>query len=458
LEYAGRADQQVKVRGFRIELGEVEAALGGLAEVAQAAVVVREDRPGDKRLVAYVVPAEAFDAVEVRAQLAGVLPEYMVPSAVVALDVLPLTGNGKLDRRALPAPELPAGTHRPARTPQEEVLVTLFAEVLGLPQVGIDDSFFELGGHSLLATRLISRIRTVLGEELALRDLFEAPTVAGLAERLADGADLGDKFAELMPLRRDGELPPLFCVHAGYGVGLGYSRLLPYLPGRPLYALQARSLTRTDGLPETVEQMAADYVARLREVQPSGPYHLLGHSFGGLVVHAIAAELQALGEEVALLVILDAYPQAAYTVQGTERDEQETLAVFLEMFEADRPAPEGVALTREQVVQTLVEGSFSAFSAEDLVAMGEAWERHVRLMRDFRPATYRGDVLFFTATEQRPEGTPPATAWTDHVTGRILDHPITATHHGLMNPAPLAEIARVIREHTERTERTEQEG
>ncbi|MFJ1754892.1 amino acid adenylation domain-containing protein [Kitasatospora sp. NPDC088134] len=451
IEYMGRADQQVKLRGFRIELGEVEAALSAHPAVAQAAVIVREDRPGDRRLTGYVVPAGGWDQAAVRAQLATVLPEYMVPAAIIALDALPLTGNGKLDRRALPAPELPVTTGgRAPRNPREEVLVTLFAEVLGLPQVGVEDDFFDLGGHSLLATRLLGRVRAALGEEVALRDLFEAPTPAGLAERTADtsgGAEPADKFAELMPLRRDGELPPLFCVHAGYGVGLGYSRLLPYLPGRPLYALQARSLSRADGLPETVEQMAADYVAQLREVQPAGPYHLLGHSFGGLVVHAIAAHLQALGEEVALLAILDAYPQQAYMVQGAERDEQETLGVFLEMFQAERPAPEGVALTREQVVRALVEGSSAAFSAEDLVAMGEAWERHVRLMRDFRPGSYRGDLLFFTATEQRPEGTPTADAWAGHVTGRILDHPVTATHHGLMNPAPLAEVARVIREH-----------
>lgn len=251
-----------------------------------------------------------------------------------------------------------------------------------------------------------------------------------------------------MPLRREGQLPPLFCVHAGYGVALGYSRLLPYLPDRPIYALQARSLARDEGLPETVEQMAADYVALIREVQPSGPYHLLGHSFGGLVVHAIADRLQRLGEEVAVLGIMDAYPYATYTVKGAERDEQETLAVFLEMFQVERPSPEGAPLTREQVLQTLVEASFSTFSAEDLGAMGDAWERHVRMMRDFEPAQVRGDVLFFTADRRRPEGTPPATVWAPHIEGRIIDHHLDATHHGLMDPEPLAEIARAITEFT----------
>ena len=453
LDYAGRTDQQVKLRGFRIELAEIEAALTAHPSVDHATVIVREDNPGDKRLTAYAIAGGELDPTALRAHLAASLPDYMVPSAIVPLDALPLTLNGKLDRSALPAPEHTAATTgRAPRTPQEEILTTLFAEVLNRPRVSIDDDFFDLGGHSLLATRLISRIRTTLGVDLPIRALFDTPTVVQLAQHLDTDADLGDTFAELLPLRRDGELPPLFCVHAGYGVGIGYSRLLPYLPGRPLYALQARSLTRTEELPETVEQMAADYVALIREVQPSGPYHLLGHSFGGLVVHAITSQLQDLGEEVALLAILDAYPYAAYTVKGTERDEQETLAVFLEMFQADRPSPEGTPLTREEVLQTLVDSSFSSFTAEDLGAMGDAWERHVRLMRDFEPAQVKTDVVFFTATRDRTEGTPPATAWAPHVEGRIIDRHLDATHHGLMDAKPLAEIARAITEFTEAAE------
>ncbi|MCW7944029.1 hypothetical protein AAW14_18740, partial [Streptomyces hygroscopicus] len=170
LEYLGRVDSQVKVRGFRIELGEVESALAGLESVAQVAVVVREDRPGDRRIVAYVVPGGGQVVVpgDVRRRVAEVLPEYMVPSAVVVLDVLPLTPNGKLDRRALPVPEFGGQVAgRAPRTAQEEVLCELFAGVLGLPRVGVDDNFFDLGGHSLLATRLISRVRSVLGVELS---------------------------------------------------------------------------------------------------------------------------------------------------------------------------------------------------------------------------------------------------------------------------------------------------
>ncbi|MBT2380628.1 amino acid adenylation domain-containing protein [Streptomyces sp. ISL-111] len=188
LEFVGRRDGQVKLRGFRIELGEIESVLAGCDAVGQVAVLVREDRPGFRRLVAYAVPAAGAtaDPEALRAWAADRLPEYMVPRPIVVLDALPLTTNGKIDTKALPVPAHSTEDSRAPRTPHEELLCGLFEEVLGLPSVSVDDNFFELGGHSLLATRLVSRVRSVLGVELPIRRVFEDPTVAGLATRLLD--------------------------------------------------------------------------------------------------------------------------------------------------------------------------------------------------------------------------------------------------------------------------------
>ncbi|MEU9033202.1 amino acid adenylation domain-containing protein, partial [Streptomyces sp. NPDC048383] len=208
LEFVGRADDQVKIRGFRIEPGEIEARLAAHPTVAQVAVVVREDQPGDLRLAAYLVPAagERIDVAQLRTHAGRDLPDYMVPAAFVALDALPLTPNGKLDRKALPAPETGPGDTRgrAPRTPQEEILCGLFAEVLGVREVFADDHFFDLGGHSLLATRLVSRIRGALGVELAIRTLFEAPTPTALAERIGDA---GEARPPLLPAVRPERVP-----------------------------------------------------------------------------------------------------------------------------------------------------------------------------------------------------------------------------------------------------------
>ncbi|HEU0077700.1 MAG TPA: condensation domain-containing protein, partial [Longimicrobiaceae bacterium] len=215
IEFLGRIDHQVKIRGFRIEPGEVEAVLFALAGVAEAVVLVREDVPGERRLVAYVVAEEGAEvsAAELRAALQGRLPAYMVPSAFVVLGGLPLNANGKVDRRALPVPERGGeeGAYVAPHTPAEEVLAGIVADVLAVERVGVEDDFFRLGGHSLLATRVVSRVRQAFGVELPLRALFEAPTVAGLAgrvETLLAGGE-GPQAPPLVRVPRDGSALPL---------------------------------------------------------------------------------------------------------------------------------------------------------------------------------------------------------------------------------------------------------
>ncbi|MCA1616786.1 MAG: phosphopantetheine-binding protein, partial [Acidobacteria bacterium] len=188
IEFLGRADNQVKLRGFRIELGEIENALASHPSVGEAVIVVREDVPGEKRLVAYMAGVRSgrpAPTAELRAHLKERLPDYMLPSAYVALDSLPLTANGKVDRRALPAPEQAASSAQryvAPRTPVEEVLCGIWAEVLGVERVGVEDNFFELGGHSLLITQVVSRVRKVFRIELAIRKLFDATTITQLSQ------------------------------------------------------------------------------------------------------------------------------------------------------------------------------------------------------------------------------------------------------------------------------------
>lgn len=224
LEFLGRADDQIKIRGFRIELGEIEAALISHPQVAQAVVIARQDKTDMPQLVAYVVghQNEALLPRQLKDHLRVMLPDHMVPAAILVLEQLPLTRNGKLDRKALPNPEFGSTTGRIPSNPREQVLVELFAQVLGLARVGIDDNFFDLGGHSLLATTLISRARVVMGVELQLRSLFDDPTVAGLASRL-DRSDPSDALEVILPLRAQGRRPPLFCIHPGVGLGWTYS-------------------------------------------------------------------------------------------------------------------------------------------------------------------------------------------------------------------------------------------
>ncbi|MFF1950963.1 non-ribosomal peptide synthase/polyketide synthase, partial [Kitasatospora herbaricolor] len=259
LRYVGRADQQVKVRGFRIELGEIEATLAEHPGVAQVAVLARQDRADDTRLVAYLVPAAgtAPHPADLRGHLRERLPEYMVPSAFVVLDALPLTANGKLDHRALPAPDLaPATASRGPRTPQEQILCELFAEVLGVASAGVEDGFFDLGGHSLLATRLAARIRATLGVEMPLRTLFEAPTPAGLAAALVAAGPARSALArrerpEVVPLsfaqRRLWFLHQLDGAGANYHISLAW-RLSGELDRPALEAAVADVVARHESL------------------------------------------------------------------------------------------------------------------------------------------------------------------------------------------------------------------
>ncbi|WP_089156238.1 amino acid adenylation domain-containing protein [Micromonospora sp. NBS 11-29] len=453
LEFLGRTDDQVKIRGFRIEPGEVETALAAYPSVTRAAVVVRTRASGEKALVAYLVPADGTrpDPAELHSELAQRLPDYLIPAAFVVVDALPLTPNGKLDRDALPEPGWAVtGAGRLPRDPREEVLCQLFAEVLGVPRVGIDDGFFDAGGHSMLATRLVGRIRAVLGVEVAVRDLFEAPTVAALTARL-DGAGAGpDSLGVVLPLRTTGDRPPLFCLHPAGGFGWIYTGLLRHLHrDQPVYALQARGLRRGDPLAADVDEMARDYADQIRAVAPEGPYQLLGWSFGGLVAHAVAARLQAEGGDVRLLAVLDAYPDVADS-DDREVGEQEVLAILLNAAHVDRAELAEGPLRRAEVTARLREsGSAVAnLDTDDIDRMIAVFANNVRLVQGLTLGRFRGDLEFFGAAAGRTDPRLTPQRWRPYVDGRIEEHWVDTDHVGMARPSALAEVARLVSQAT----------
>jgi enterobactin synthetase component F len=441
LEFLGRVDHQVKLRGFRIELGEIEAAVAAHPSVAQVAVLVREDVPGDQRIVAYVVPAAELDQDAVRRHVATTLPDHMVPSAFVAVAALPLTPNGKLDRAALPAPEFrPRG--RAARNAREDTLCGLFAEILGLDTVGVDDNFFVLGGHSLLATRLVSRIRETLGARLPVRMVFQAPTVAGIADLIAGKAEVPTTIDPVLPIRVHGEAPPLFCVHPVSGVSWCYTGLQRHLPtGRPIYGLQVD----LDATPANRVELVASYLRRIMAIQPEGPYHLLGWSLGGNIAHAIACEL---GEEVALLGLLDSYPAAGDT--GPSSDPAVVEWAILTTMAKD------LGLDLEE---TLDDDSAAAFRAtvatgfglsdDTLTAVASASGELIRVLRADPPDVFGGDVVFCTAERSRPGRPGGAELWLPYVTGNLENHSVDCGHFDLLKPGPSERIGTILSTHLE---------
>ncbi|MER5703208.1 amino acid adenylation domain-containing protein [Micromonospora sp. NPDC002296] len=424
LEFAGRADDQTKIRGFRIEPGEIEAALGRHPAVLRTAVVVAEHR-GERSLLGYVVPrpGEALDPADLRRFLAERVPSYMVPAAIVPLDGLPLTPNGKLDRDALPAPRARVAIGRTAASPAEEALRRIFAELLELPDVGVDENFFDLGGHSMLAIRLVSRVHDVLGIRLGLGDVFDGATVAGLAGRIARGAPAAG-LDPVLSLRPAGDGAPLFCLPPVTGLGWGYAGLLRHLgEAHPVYALQAPALSG-DELPESVEALAERHLTQLRQRQPHGPYHLVGFSFGALVAHQLACRLQAAGESVGLLAAIDGYPPPRAGADGGAGPDDAAGGAAL------------VDLLRRETRQ------FDGVDARDAAVIERLVDRHHHLMRTYAPPRFTGDLLLFRATT--PVTGPEAAAWRPHVTGAIEIREVATDHWRLLEPPALATIGPMI--------------
>jgi nonribosomal peptide synthetase DhbF len=462
LEFLGRADQQVKIRGFRIELGEIEAALQRHERVEKAIVTVIEEG-ALQQIIGYVV-ARSEDVKTLADEELGTLlqdglrqqlPEHMVPSAILVLPSWPLLPNGKIDRQALPTRTRRGESYRPPRTPEEQILCQLFSEVLfpkAAPQrVGIDDSFFALGGHSLLATTLVSRISGALGLELRLRTLFEAPTVSALAMHLHLGTSEEGAFSPVLPLRPRGSLPPLFCIYPGGGLSWIYAGLVPEIhPERPIYGVQERRIGTSDPFPNSVEEAAEEAIQLVREIQPTGPYHLLGWSFGGLVALTVACQLQQEEEEVALLTLLDSYPpQRAGRSLLPKETEEELIEQLVEQYNLGEGAGE------VQDIPSFVQAARRAgqipegFGLFEMQRMLEHFAHCGHLIPRFSPGRFEGDLILVVATEGRVDRACSAEDWTPHITGHLHVHEFDCHHMEIAQHAHMASIGRLLRKYLE---------
>ncbi|MEV6274031.1 non-ribosomal peptide synthase/polyketide synthase [Nocardia sp. NPDC051832] len=443
-DYLGRTDFQVKIRGYRIELGEIDAVLGNHDDVDYVTTLGRENASGATVLVSYALPlpGRAIDPAALTAFAAARLPQHMVPAAIVVLDTIPLTPVGKLDRKALPMPELAERPYRAPETPLQQAVADVFADVLGVPRAGLDDDFFALGGTSLVATKAVSRLRTVTGAQIRVQWFFTDSSVDALTRRimaaLAEGVDYTEDseaaLGVMLPIRAQGARPALFAIHPLYGLSWCYAGFAQYLD-RPIYGVQSPALSEPEYLPSALDDMVSRYVAEIRRVQPEGPYHLLGWSIGGVLAHAVAVALQSAGAEVGALVMLDS--RISDDVSDLRSD---IAALFTEM------GVTGAALVVDGDADDLTDEALDALHAtipaelavitrERLRNIYRSAVRSARLESEAQSGVYRGRLDFFSANGNDLAGT-----WTKYVDGEIIDHPVDAPHELLTSPEVLRTI------------------
>jgi thioesterase domain-containing protein/acyl carrier protein len=461
IEFLGRIDYQVKIRGFRIELGEIEAVLAQHPHVSQAVVIAREDESGDKRLVAYVVPnqEQVVTTSELRHYLKEKLPDYMVPSVFVTLDALPLTPTGKVDRRALPAPD--QVKQEPLKTfvaPQDQIellLTKIWEKVLGIQPIGITDNFFEIGGHSLLAVHLLSEIEKAFGKNLPLVTFLEAKTVEQLAKilRQQEGSAL---WRSLVMIQPGTTKPPLFCIHAVWGNVLFYQKLVRYLEtDQPFYALQAQGLDGKQPPRTSVQEMAAHYIEEIRTVQPEGPYFIGGYSFGGWVAFEIARQLHAQGQEIALLAVLDTPASGYHKPTSFSDDGKPSTLLDSTLFHLRKllrlNIQDQLAYLQERLVWHLMAGKLSIFyriylhylrrSPQDLRLLDIALANN-QAAKSYVPQVYPGRLTLLRASQKAVGAEDdPQMGWGKLTAGGMEIHEIPGSHTQIMEEPKVRLVA-----------------
>lgn len=440
IEYRGRNDAQLKIRGFRIELGEIEAVAEEHPAVRRACASVHRTSSGVDVLRLHVVAREGRLPEDLGEHLAAVLPAYAVPSQVGAVEAIPLTSNGKADRRALP--ELSGDVHRePPRTALEAELCRIFGEVLGTAVSSRDDGFFDLGGHSLAAMRVVAAIADELGIEVRVGTLMASPTPASLAAVVREpAAEAG--LGRLLMLREPGPEPTLFCVHPAGGFAWQFAPLLPHLPaGTGVVGVQAPELSGGTSTARTIGELAGDYLDLIRSVQPHGPYRLLGYSYGGNIAHEIAARLVSEGEAVELLGLIDPGPLGSDRRSLDEadiavlREEQSAFLAGVAAVDAESDRAEALEAIRasqgvlgDQVDSTIVEAIVESHrSASELMAASVS------------PRTSVPTLLIASDLEG-----DPVRAWGDLLGDDVEVHRASVGHDELVQPAQWARFGPIV--------------
>ena len=457
IEFLGRIDHQTKIRGFRIELGEIEAVLRQHRAVQETVVMVREDNPGDQRLVAYVVPAQepAPAAAELRDFLRQKLPEYMVPSAFVTLSAMPLTPNGKVNRRALSRPGqmdlAPKGSLVAPRDGLESQLVDIWESVLGVQAIGVRHNFFEVGGHSLLAVRMMQRVEQAFGKKLPISTLFQAPTIEQLAAILRQKG-WSPPWSSLVTVHAEGSKPPFFCVHGAQGYVLRLYDLARYLGSdQPFYGLQARGVAGNDTPHTRVEDMAADYIKEIRRVQPEGPYFLGGYSFGGIVAFEMAQQLLAQNRQQALVVLFDTFCTPERTSLRNGRAAKKLAFVYQRVCSALRKfvqMPAGQRRASISLAATVFrEGIRKRVHYMRLPpAVNKVRRACQRATRDYSLRVYPGRVILFRGS-RRPltQFRDPHAGWSAYAGEGLEIHEIPGDHDNMLLEPQVRVVAEQLR-------------
>nr|WP_287454733.1 non-ribosomal peptide synthetase [Rhodococcus sp. (in: high G+C Gram-positive bacteria)] len=452
MEFIGRSDSQVKFHGQRIELGEIETALTSQHSVSRAVVVVSVSSVGES-LVAYVVPAVgmAVDVEGVRSALGAVVPAYMVPSAFVVLDALPLNSNGKLDRRALPDPVFEMREFRAPSNPVEESVAGVFADVLGVDRVGLDDDFFSLGGNSLLAMKLVSRLNeSIDGAQVAVSWMFGDASVAALASRIAASSNssravAGTGLETVISLRAGESAEPLFCIHPVVGLSWAFGGLAPYIgDDRAIYGLQSPAFSTDAEIPDSIEEWASLFVEKIRAIQPSGPYHLVGWSMGGLIAHAMAVQLQKDDEVVSTLAVMDSFVSGEV---GHLADRVVTVGEIMGGLGTGAQADSVVTEISVESVSDLLRtmpAPFDSLSRARVERIVEGIGRSGEMIYAYDPLQFEGELLYFASVVDDPSGERGASTWLGAVTGEITVVRVHSTHWQMASAAALAEIGPVL--------------